>query len=193
MSKVNIVTIGWWNGQSNLLDALYKYGDSKMNISSIVSMSDDGRTTWELMTKFSDELGLHLPPPWDLRRCLFMMSGSDQRDEFKQYLETVIERDFLIKDISIRDYFEIVWAGKKFLKSIERYKLDYKLPLSSSVKWHKVWNLLMANLYYNLDQDYHKMLDVMHEMLEVKAKIITVTTSRAFIRAVPILPSGWVF
>jgi len=61
------------------------------------------------MKKFQDELGLHLPPPGDLRRCLFMMSWSDKREEFKQYMETVIERDVLISDLSVWDYFRFVW------------------------------------------------------------------------------------
>lgn len=42
----------------------------------------------------------------------------------------------------------------------------------------------MANLYYNLGKDYHKMLDVMHTILEVEAEIIPVTTGRAYIQAV---------
>jgi 2-phospho-L-lactate transferase/gluconeogenesis factor (CofD/UPF0052 family) len=83
------------------LDALYRYGSEDYEISSIVSMSDDGRTTGELMRKFQDELGLHLPPPGDLRRCLFMMSGSEKRNEFQQYLETVIERDLKILDLTL--------------------------------------------------------------------------------------------
>jgi hypothetical protein len=81
-------------------------------------MSDDGRTTGELMRKFQDELGIHLPPPGDLRRCLFMMSGSPKRDEFQQYLETVIERDFQISELSIRDYFTMVGAGEDFLQHV---------------------------------------------------------------------------
>jgi hypothetical protein len=44
--------------------------------------------------------------------------------------------------------------------------------------------MLMANLYYNLDQDYHKMLDVMHDLLDVQAQIIPVTTKKAYIKAV---------
>lgn len=115
-----IVTIGGGNGQSNLLDAMYRYfPKGKYQISSIVSMSDDGRTTGELMRKFHDELGLHLPPPGDLRRCLFMMSGSKQRDEFQQYLETVIERDFPIKDLSVWDYFKLVGADEAFKEHLQ--------------------------------------------------------------------------
>lgn len=197
-----IVTIGWGNGQSNLLDALYQYGDKTYEVSSIVSMSDDGRTTGELMKKFKDELGLHLPPPGDLRRCLFMMSGSKKRDEFQQYLETVIERDFTISELTVWDYFRLVGASEEFKIHLESFAassplskgriergreigvLDFTLPLSSSIKWHKVGNILMANLYYNLGEDYHKMLEVMHKLLEVKAEIIPVTTGKAYIRAI---------
>ncbi len=187
MNKKRIVTIWGGNGQSNLLDAMQRYFKGEYKVSSIVSMSDDGRTTWELMKKFKDELGLHLPPPGDLRRCLFMMSWSEKRDEFQQYLETVIERSFEISKLSVWDYFKLVWADEKFkhhLASFDDKILDFMLPLSSSIKGHKVWNILMANLYYNLWKDYHKMLDVMHEILEVGAEIIPVTTQRAYIKAI---------
>ena len=42
----------------------------------------------------------------------------------------------------------------------------------------------MANLFYNLVNDYQKMLQVMHKILEVQAEIIPVTTQKAYIRAV---------
>lgn len=187
MSKKRIVTIWGGNGQSNLLDAMQRYFTGDYKISSIVSMSDDGRTTWELMKKFKDELGLHLPPPGDLRRCLFMMSGSRLRDEFQQYLETVIERDFVISELNNWDYFRLVGADEAFCDHLKSYNadfLEYRLPLSSSVKWHKVGNILMANLYYNLWKDYHKMLELMHQLLDVGAEIIPVTTSKAYIKAI---------
>jgi len=187
MTKKKIVTIWGGNGQSNLLSAFYEFGDEEYEISSIVSMSDDGRTTGELMKKFQDELGLHLPPPWDLRRCLFMMSYSPMRDEFQQYMETVIERDLQISGLSAWDYFKLVWADDKFKEHLtEKDKdfLSYSLPLSSSIKWHKVGNILMANLYYNLGKDYNKMLSLMHRILEVRANIIPVTTKKATIKAI---------
>ena len=183
-----IVTIGWGNGQSNLLDAMQRYfPKKKYHISSIVSMSDDGRTTGELMRKFQEELGLHLPPPGDLRRCLFMMSNSQRKDEFEQYLETIIERDIKISELTIWDYFRLVGADEAFKKHLQKKikeALSFTLPLRSSIKGHKVGNLLMANLYYNLGKDYYKMLEMMHEILEVEANIIPVTTQRAYIRAV---------
>ena len=42
----------------------------------------------------------------------------------------------------------------------------------------------MANLYYNLDTDYDQMIDKMHQILDVKATVLPVTTSRALIKAV---------
>lgn len=182
-----IVTIGGWNGQSILLDAIYRYFPKEVGISSIVSMSDDGRTTGRLMKEFETQLGLHLPPPWDLRRCLFVMSDSPQRDDFKQYFETVIEKDIAMSEVNIRDYFLLVGATEEFLKDIEMVQewfLEFKLPLLSPIKGHKMGNLLMANLFYNLGKDYSKMLEVMHKILEVKAKIIPVTTQKAFIKAI---------
>lgn len=186
-SMKKIVTIWGWNGQSNLLDGMQRYfPKKKYHISSIVSMSDDGRTTGELMRKFQEELGLHLPPPWDLRRCLFMMSNSARKNEFQQYLETIIEQDIEISKLTIWDYFRIVWADEEFKKYLEKSisYLDFTLPLTSSIQWHKLWNILMANLYYNLEKDYYKMLEVMHVMLEVEANIIPVTIQKAYIRAI---------
>jgi len=39
------------------------------------------------MKAFHDDLGLHLPPPGDLRRCLFSLSSSEYRDYFKLVFE----------------------------------------------------------------------------------------------------------
>ncbi|USN58457.1 MAG: YvcK family protein [Candidatus Peribacteria bacterium] len=57
------------------------------------------------------------------------------------------------------------------------------MPIASSVKGHKVGNLVMANLFHALD-DYHKMLDLMHQILQVGAHIIPVTTKKAYIKAI---------
>lgn len=42
----------------------------------------------------------------------------------------------------------------------------------------------MACLYYNLWKNYDSMLDLMHEILEVQANIIPVTTKKAYIKAI---------
>lgn len=182
-----IITIGGGNGQSVILEALYKYFPKNIEISSIVSMSDDGRTTGKLMKEFEEELWLHLPPPGDLRRCLFMMSDSSDREEFKKIFESVIDSPQKISQISVKQYFILAWADEKFIKSVEKKlkeKINFTLPLHSSIKGHKMWNLLMANLFYNLGKDYNKMLKVMHNLLSVRAKIIPVTTQKARIKAI---------
>lgn len=204
-----ITTIWGWNGQSNLLDAFYSHLWNDVEITSIVSMSDDGRTTWELMWAFKNELGLHLPPPWDLRRCLFSLSSSKYRDYFKLVFEYVFLNEEKIKDFSIFELFtqvnkELLFFGrgwelkdelKKFveLESGDLYNmlkneytdiLDFHLPLTSSLKGHKFWNILMASLYYNFDKDYDAMIDFMHKLLEVRGKVVPVTTKKARIKAI---------
>lgn len=104
----NIVTIWGWNGQSNLLDWFSEELSSEINISSIVSMSDDGRTTWELIKDFNSQLWLHLPPPWDLRRCLFSLSNSIYKDYFKLVFEYVFLTEENISWLTILDLFKQV-------------------------------------------------------------------------------------
>ncbi len=210
---LKITTIWWWNGQSTLLDWFFTELWNKVKISSIVSMSDDWRTTWKLMKSFENELNLHLPPPWDLRRCLFSLSESEYRDYFKLIFEYTFLNEELISEFTIMDLFKQVnkellffwrWAELKeelikfvnFCKWNLFEKIDmkcknvfkFKLPLKVSLKWHKFWNILMASLYYNLEKWnndwYEKMIDFMHELLEVRWKVIPVTTKRAYIKAI---------
>jgi uncharacterized cofD-like protein len=206
---VKITTIWGWNWQSNLLDwFLSKFWD-RVEISSIVSMSDDGRTTWALMKSFDEELWLHLPPPWDLRRCLFSLSNSEYKNYFKLVFEYTFLNEEKIKNFTIFELFkqvnkELLFFGKWWELKSELIKFidfssgnlheilikkcnnifDFVLPLESSLKWHKFWNILMASLYYNFEKDYDIMLKFMHDLLDVKWEVIPVTTKRAFIRAI---------
>ena len=206
---MKITTIWWGNWQSNLLDWMNKAFWDKIEISSIVSMSDDWRTTWELMKAFNNELGLHLPPPWDLRRCLFSLSESKYKSYFKLVFEYTFLNEEKISNFTIFDLFlqvhkEILFFWKEtefkddlvnfvenqswelfdYLNKKAKDIFEFKLPLKSTLKWHKFWNILMASLYYNFDKDYDKMLDFMHRLLKVNASVIPVTTKKAFIRAV---------
>ena len=106
------------------------------------------------------------------------------RESLQKYLETIIEDESFISEVSIAGYFQLVGAPEALIKSLWDIPLHHTLPLNSSIAGLKVGNLLMANLYYNLEGDYHTMLDMMHEMLQVKAKIIPVTTQKARIRAI---------
>ena len=210
---LKITTIWWWNGQSTLLDWFFTELWNKVKISSIVSMSDDWRTTWKLMKSFENELNLHLPPPWDLRRCLFSLSESEYRDYFKLIFEYTFLNEESISEFTIMDLFKQVnkellffWRWGELKEELTKFvnfckwnlfeKIDmkcknvfkFKLPLKVSLKWHKFWNILMASLYYNLEKWnndwYEKMIDFMHELLEVRWKVIPVTTKRAYIKAI---------
>ena len=182
-----IVTIWGWNWQSNLLDGFNENLWNKISISSIVSMSDDWRTTWKLMKSFRDELWLHLPPPWDLRRCLFSLSSSKYKQQFVKLFETIIIFEWKVSDFTIFDMLKKLWEKNSFIEYLEDFNsdfLNFKLPLSSKIKWHKFWNLLMASLFFNLWKDYDKMITFMHELLKVEWKIIPVTTKKAYIKAI---------
>lgn len=206
---VKLTTIWWGNGQSNLLDAFYHHLGTDVDITSIVSMSDDGRTTGTLMRAFKNELWLHLPPPWDLRRCLFSLSASKYRNYFKLVFEYVFLNEEKIENFTIFSlftqankellFFWRAWELKEELKNfveLENWDLysllknkygniiEYKLPLKSSLKWHKFWNILMASLYFNFDKNYDKMIDFMHNLLEVKGRIVPVTIKKARIKAI---------
>ena len=129
---MNIVTIGWWNGQSNLLSAFYEYFwknwdlGKKVNLSAIVSMSDDWRTTWKLMRAFDSELWIHLPPPGDLRRCLFSLSDSKFRKNFQLLFESLIsDEDEKIKNFTIKKiFFETI---KKILSDEKNFPVVEKI------------------------------------------------------------------
>lgn len=223
---IKITTIWWWNWQSSILNAFNTYFPDNFEIKSIVSMSDDGRTTGELIRNFRKEFDMHLPPPGDLRKCFYCSSKSKYLSIFKNIFEYIFSDDLIIKDYTIYDLFKLAskWLVNSLWKEIKsKYStapvkiessldkdieweidelinndswklyvylnnklwkyLDYKLPLSSSLKWHKFWNIIMASLYYNF-WDYDKMVKIMHNFLEVKWKIIPVTVEKAFIKAI---------
>lgn len=184
----NIVFIWWWNWQSNILKWINEtIWDNKYNIISIVSMSDDGRTTWLLMNLYFSRFQKHLSPPWDLRRCLFALSNSLYKNEFSKSLEFEIQNsEKFINEVSIKDLFEIGlnwnYDFLNFLYKNFSEILDYKLDINSSINWHKIWNLIMAILYHNF-WDYNRMVNYMEKLLESIWKVIPITISRAYIQA----------
>lgn len=64
--KINITTIGWWNGSYNLLSALRDNDD--YNLSAVISMSDSGWSTGVLREEFG------ILPPGDVRRWVMALS-----------------------------------------------------------------------------------------------------------------------
>ncbi len=116
-------------------------------------MSDDWRTTWELIRAFDDELWLHLPPPWDLRRCLFSLSNSDYKDYFKLVFEYVFLNEEKIWDLTI---FELFKQVNKELLFFWRW-WDLKTELIKFIDFSE-WNLYdYVNTKCNkvFDLNYH--------------------------------------
>lgn len=75
--KINVTTIGWWNGSYWLLSSIRDNDD--YNISAIISMSDSGWSTWVLREEFN------MLPPWDVRR--WIMALSREHEVVKQLFE----------------------------------------------------------------------------------------------------------
>lgn len=185
-----IVTIWWWNWHSSILKWFYDYLNnynlfSYFQVSSIVAMSDDWRTTGLLMREMQDKLGVHLPPPWDLRKCLLSMSASPFKKDFKEVFETIIDLDWSIKEYKIVEILEELRVDPIFIKYLKKFDwafLNAYLPLDSEIKGHKFWNILMASIYYNF-WNYNRMMSFLSAMMEVKGDVFPVTVDRAFIFA----------
>ncbi len=193
---MQITTIGWGNGQSNILDAFFTYLPKNYDITSIVSMSDDGRTTWVLMREYKKAFWVHLPPPWDLRRCLFSLSQSPYRDGYKILFETVLDIDIHISEINIKEMMDQIKNQSNdptfhvlfeniLQETSQKYPeiLTYILPIQSSISWHKFGNILMASLFHHL-WDFKAWVDLMSNWLQVRGKVLPVTTQSAYIQAV---------
>ena len=183
MKKIQkVVTLGWWNGHSNMLSGIHKVLQERIELSAIVSMSDDGRTTGRLMRYFHEDIGLHFPPPWDLRRCLYFLSDSKYALDFQNYFEFILQDDILISDISLGEICKIVWIYDLLEKLDFPYFKNF-IPIHHSLEWHKFWNIFMWFLFYILWKDYDAMMEYMHKLLQVNARVLPVTTDRAYIQA----------
>jgi len=213
-SNKNITFIGWWNGQSWILKLFTEYlwkvnktHNIKYKINSIVSMSDDWRTTWKLMRAFENEFWQHLPPPWDLRRILFVLSKSKHKDFFQILFERVFSiskeiKNFTILDLffqinneildenkivdlkkSLQDFKNKKWELFEVVNSLDNDILNYKLNLEENINWHKFWNILMASLFKYF-WDYEKMLDFIKKLLVVEDNVLPITVEKAYIKAI---------
>lgn len=127
-TKPKIVTIGGGNGHSNILGAIQKSFVQHVDLSAIVSMSDDGRTTGRLMRYFHDEMGIHFPPPGDVRRCLYFLSGSAMRSEFEKYFEMVLTEDAPMSSRTLGEIAKSIGAYD-FLEKLKFPYFDAKLPI----------------------------------------------------------------
>ncbi len=203
-----VVTIGGGNGHSNMLKGIRKVFLKDIELTSIVSMSDDGRTTGMLMKIFEKEKNTYFPPPWDLRKCLYSLSKSEFAHIFEILLESKFRCDFAIGKLTTLEYFEFVikeilesqdsifWEDEAMVRDFLKKKglfyeylvkklwklSDVKLKLQAPLSGHKLWNIFMANLATHFSS-FQQMMDCMHDLLKVKAKILPITTQKAIIKA----------
>ncbi len=115
MNKINITTIGWWNGSYWLLSSIRDNDD--YNISAIISMSDSGGSTWVLREEFG------ILPPGDVRRAVLALSR--EHDEVKQLFSYRFDKDSTISghslwNLMIAAMADVTWDFDKWLKQISK-------------------------------------------------------------------------
>ncbi|MFO0763389.1 MAG: 2-phospho-L-lactate transferase CofD family protein [Candidatus Gracilibacteria bacterium] len=188
---MHIVTIGGGNGQSYLLRSLknLQKNHSSLQLTSIVSMSDDGRTTGKLMKVFDKYLGVHLPPPGDLRRPLYVLSQAQNVVDLETSMEEVLNIDRKLSDMTLKDYLD----GLRGISNDRRTEIEKQyseiLGVSIAIEDEKVegykrGNLLMACLFCAYAYSLEKVMDAMHDILDVDGQVIPVTCDKALIQAI---------
>jgi hypothetical protein len=62
------------------------------------------------MREYKKAFGIHLPPPGDLRRCLFSLSQSSNRELYKILFETVLTSKNIVSSCTLKDLFQITYT-----------------------------------------------------------------------------------
>lgn len=111
--KINITTIGWWNGSYWILSSIRDNDD--YNISAIISMSDSGWSTWILREEF------WILPPWDVRRAI--MALSREHELAKKLFDYRYDKNCSVWghnlwNLLITAMADIAWNFDKWLKQI---------------------------------------------------------------------------
>ena len=155
IDKINITTIGWWNGSYGLLSSIRDNDD--YNISAIISMSDSGGSTWVLREEFD------VLPPWDVRR--WIMALSKEHEVVKQLSDYRYDKDCSVWGHSLWNLIitamaDITGSFDKWLKQVakmfkvkgrvipvtlQQSHLNVKLEDGRKVEWE-------TNIDLNLDE-----------------------------------------
>lgn len=121
------------------------------------------------MREYKKAFHIHLPPPGDLRRCLFSLSQSPNRELYKILFETVLTSENIVSSCTLKNLFELTYVqnlqenhsveNQNILKNFETILdeirtydpslLEIKLPLEISLSGHKFGNILMAALFHH--------------------------------------------
>jgi len=121
--KINITTIGWWNGSYWLLSSIRDNDD--YNISAIISMSDSGWSTWILREEFD------MLPPGDVRR--WIMALSREHEVVKQLFDYRYDKDCSVWghnlwNLIITAMAEITGSFDKWLKQVAKmFKVKWRV------------------------------------------------------------------
>ena len=114
-NKINVTTIGWWNGSYGMLSSIRDNDD--YNISAIISMSDSWGSTWVLRKEF------WVLPPGDIRR--WIMALSREHEMVKQLFDYRYDKDCSVWghnlwNLLITAMADITWDFDKWLKQISK-------------------------------------------------------------------------
>lgn len=114
MKKTKIVTIGGGTGSYTVLSGLKKY--KELDLTAIVSMSDDGGSTGRLR----DELGVL--PPGDVRQCLVALSKESQvlRDLFNYRFESGQLKGHSLGNLFLSASEKMAGDFSKGIKTVEK-------------------------------------------------------------------------
>jgi uncharacterized cofD-like protein len=115
LNKINVTTIGWWNGSYWMLSSIRDNDD--YNISAIISMSDSGWSTWVLREEFN------MLPPWDVRR--WIMALSREHEVVKKLFEYRYNKDgsvwgHSLWNLIITAMADITGSFDKWLKQVAK-------------------------------------------------------------------------
>lgn len=178
--KMKVTTIWWWTGTYNVLSALKNI--DWLKISAIVSMSDDGWSTWRLRDEY------WMLPSWDIRRAVVALSDQDKNGilrelfnyRFKWWglawhnlwnlimlaLEELSDNYWKAIDY-LEEIFNIKW--KIYPVSFEKTRLLAKLEDWQFILWETNidipkhdWNIKIDRLYV-IKEEYAKVVSKLSE------------------------------
>lgn len=144
--SINVITIGGWTGSYHILPSLKNIPDVK--ISAIVTMADDGWSTWRLR----DEYGVL--PSWDIRKAIVALSDEEKKSLLRELFNYRFSGGWLwghnlgnlimmaMEDIAgsypkainfLEELFEV--HGKVYPISLEKIRLLAKLSNNKYIVW----------------------------------------------------------
>lgn len=141
------------------------------------------------MKVFDKYLWVHLPPPGDLRRPLYVLSQAQNVVDLETSMEEVLNIDRKLSDMTLKDYLDWLRGISNDRRTEIEKQYSEILGVSiaiedEKVEWYKRWNLLMTCLFCAYAYSLEKVMDAMHDILDVDGQVIPVTCDKALIQAI---------